>query len=127
MKNSDFVNTVASWCDKEADSASLSQFSDKVMNLFLQFASETEDNLDCFNHIEYGIVSDRDFGPESVFGLKVKGKNILVSDVISGMGIRDIPKMISDDYPELTKEEWLAIRRITSIVLISLECSKKEK
>jgi hypothetical protein len=99
-----------------ADVLELANFSQELMKLFLQFGSETPDNLNCFSHIEYGKV-EKDLGYE--YGFKVKNKNISVVNIINYVESLNIPEEIREAFPELTPDEWSAITRISTMVVLA--------
>lgn len=89
---------------------------------FLYVGSETEENLEAIENIEYGKYSE-DFNERTSYALKVKNKNISISDVFF-REIEcndDIVLDISNKYPELTKTEVESIFRFITIILSSLE------
>lgn len=104
--------------------AKLKKLSRELMRAFLDEGSETPDNLNCAEHIEFGWIHNRSFGPMHICGLKLKGKDILVSDVVHLIEDEEITQSIQEQYPELTLEEWSAVTRITTMVLIALEQDK---
>lgn len=103
----------------------VSKKSDRLMKAFLAFGSETDDNMNCFRHVEYGRVDGRvdgrTWGPKRTYGLKLKGKQILLSDVIHMVEDRKIPNEIAERYPDLTEDEWAAISRMATMILLALE------
>ena len=50
---------------KELNGSAVSEKSDRLMKPFLEFGSETDDNVNCFQHVEYGRVGDRVCGPNA--------------------------------------------------------------
>jgi hypothetical protein len=93
------------------------------MKLFLSAGPETPDNLNCYRRIEYGLVEGRQFGPETILGLRVKGKDILLSDVMNVIENLELPAEVQEYFPDLTNQEWDAVTRMITTVLLSLECS----
>lgn len=89
---------------------------------FLRFASETPDNVNCYNHIEYGVVqkSDDDYTIKTT-GLKIRGKDILVADVLNHFEGLDVPETVRNRFPDLTGNEWNAITRIATMLMITFE------
>lgn len=84
---------------------------------FLYVGSETEENLEAIENIEYGKYS------EDFYALKVKNKNISICDFFF-REIEcndDVVLDISNKYPELTKTEVESIFRFITIILSSLE------
>lgn len=102
-------------------SKSIHDFSDEIMRIFLEMGSETPCNINCYNNIEYGVVTSLYHDHEIIYGLKVKGKHILISDVMNMIEDINIPDHIQREM-SLTDEEWDAVTRIITMILISLEC-----
>jgi hypothetical protein len=101
------------------DQASLSDQNNQLMKAFLEFGSETPDNLNCYNHIEYGLT--RDWRSRTVAGLKLKGKELLLSEVMNVVENLELPDEVREEFPELTDNEWDAITRMVTMALIAME------
>ena len=99
----------------------VSEKSDRLMKAFLEFGSETDDNVNCFQHVEYGRVDNRVCGPNPIYGLKIKGKKILLADVMNIVENLELPSEICERYPDLTGEEWSAITRMATMILCAFE------
>jgi hypothetical protein len=99
---------------------SLEIVNQKLRKVFLQQNSETPDNLESIEQIEYGEVLTGYQGP--TFGLKIRGKNILLAEVVwralEGDGGRDL---ILSQFPELTSKEAEAVLRICTVILLNLQ------
>ncbi len=105
-------------CGKKSQTP-LSAQSDQLMKAFLEFGSETPDNVNCYNSIEYGLIHDERSRP--VCGLKLKGKELLLSRVMNVVENLELPNEVSKEFPELTNNEWDAITRMVTMILIALE------
>jgi hypothetical protein len=99
----------------------LTDITDGIMRTLVEMGSETPDNLNCSQQIEYGRVDRRQVGPATVFGLKVKGTEMLVSDVMHLVEDDGIPESVQQYYPDLTDAQWSAVTRMTTMILLSLE------
>jgi hypothetical protein len=95
--------------------------STQLMETFLEFGSQTDDNLNCYRHIEYGLVPGETCRPKETYGLKLKGTNILVSDVIHLIEDLDLPVHIKEEFPSITENEWAAVTRMATMILIAFE------
>src|SRR4051812_5614900 len=84
----------------------------------LDYASETPDNTASIGHIEIGKV---EVDAKVYSGLKIRGKNILLSDIMYGIENMSMPAQIQEQFPELTQQEWEAATRIMFLMLSSLE------
>jgi hypothetical protein len=88
---------------------------------FFAMGSETPDNVNCMNHVEYGLTSDKPWGHE--FGFKIKGKDISLSDIINWA--EEIPNGVKEDFPDLTQEEYDACIRMVAMIVMAFERDKK--
>ena len=104
----------------DLNGSAYSEQSDQLMKAFLEFGSETDDNVNCFRHVEYGRVA-RVYGPNPIYGLKLKGKNILLASVMNMVEDLDIPAEIAERYPDLIKDEWSAITRMATMILLAFQ------
>lgn len=93
----------------------------ELMEAFLEFGSQTDDNMNCYRHIEYGPVLRNDWQPKETYGLKLKGKNILISDVIHLVEDLDLPDRIKENFPDITSDEWSAVTRMATMILLAFE------
>ncbi|QHT65547.1 hypothetical protein GXP67_02130 [Rhodocytophaga rosea] len=84
----------------------------------LDFASETPDNLASVDNIEIGKIR---VNGRLESGLKIKGKKIMLSELMHSIEEMDLPEEIKAEYPKLTQEEWAAATRIMTLILSSLE------
>jgi hypothetical protein len=100
--------------------ADLHQRNDALRQAFLAFGSETPDNLNCVQHIEYGNVQNRDHGPKRICGLKVKDTSVLVSDVMYAIEDK-VDDIVRSSYPNLNEAQRDAVLRTIMLVLLSLE------
>lgn len=94
---------------------------DELMKAFLEFGSETDDNLNCYDHVEYGPVPATACNRKETWGLKLKCKDILIADVIHLLEDLDLPDQIKKEYPNLTSNEWSAVTRMATMVLLALQ------
>jgi hypothetical protein len=98
------------------------QLKDKTFKqLFLAFSSETDENLDCLKYLEYGKMRDEASG-KITSGIKIKNKNILISDIMNAIeDLEEIPAPVKDYFPALTKAEWQATTRVMTVLSLFLE------
>jgi hypothetical protein len=97
----------------------LPEMSDSLMRSFLDFGSETEDNLHCTAHVDYGSVEDALSNLH--VGLRLKDQAILLSDLMNVVESLPLPELVQADFPSLTEEEWSAGLRMITMVLIAFE------
>jgi hypothetical protein len=97
----------------------LPEMSDLLMRAFLDFGSETEDNLNCATHVDYGSAEDGLSNPH--VGLRLKQKAILLSELMNVVESLPLPELVQADFPSLTEEEWSAALRMMTMVLIAFE------
>ena len=97
------------------------RISKQLGSLFLDFSSETEENLHCLAHLEYGTSSNSKTTLNRA-GFKIKGKDILISDIMNALEDLDTPPdAVKEYFPELTIEEWSATTRMMTVLLLLLE------
>jgi hypothetical protein len=89
---------------------------------FLKQSSHSPDNIESIKHIEYGYVRVKDMQNRKQFGLKIKGKNVLLSDIIYFLENEEICKVIQKEFTELTVDEIEAAQRVITILMSGLEC-----
>ena len=77
---------------------------------FLDFGSETPDNVACAEKLRVGSG-----------GLGLRGRRWLVGDVIYEAEGIPIPRPVKKRFPGITKKEWAAVQRLASIVFYALE------
>jgi hypothetical protein len=106
----------------------ISVISEEVMRLVLLVGSETPDNLNCYSHIEYGIVPNEkdnaDPQDKATYGLKIRGKDISIADIMNVIEDIDIPAEVATAFPTITEHEWNAVTRIITMILLSVECTR---
>lgn len=106
----------------------LANQSHELLEAVLAFGSATDDNLNCIDHVEYGMVSGWPFESNESYGLKLKGKNLLLSDVMNVVeNLEDVPSEVKKHFPDLTNDEWSAVTRMVTIVLVALERHKTKE
>jgi hypothetical protein len=80
-----------------------------------------KDNIESMNHIELGYLGGN-------FGIKIKNKEMFVSDIINALeDMEEPPPEIKEYYPDITDQEWLASARLSTLILLLFEKSLKEK
>jgi hypothetical protein len=57
-------------------------------------------------------------------GIKIKDKEIRLSQLMHSIESMDLPESVKADFPELTQEDWDGATRIMTLVLMSLEDEK---
>ncbi len=100
------------------DFSSLALQSSYLMQLCISFGSETPDNLNCLEHIEYGVVEKNG---KNVAGLKIRNRSILLSQLSAQLETLSLPEKIRSEYPTVTELDWKIATNITSLILCSLE------
>lgn len=90
-----------------------------LMRAFLDFGSETPDNINCSMHIEYGNILGS--GKSPCVGLKIRQKNIGFADLANVLENVDLPEDVAKEFPSLTKEEWDAFTRMVTMIMLALQ------
>jgi hypothetical protein len=92
-----------------------------LVKAFLAFGSETEDNVSCVKHLDYGVLPIS-YKRGRELTLKIKGKPIPLGRLAWSAAATDrIPARVRRDYPDLTLEEWHAFQRFMTMVFIAFE------
>jgi hypothetical protein len=111
-----------------ADDELVNLLSNELMLSFIQFGSETPDNINAFDQIDYGVVEreyDSGHGKYRKYGLRLKDKKLSIADVfhdmVESLSLEDMPDKYREYYPEITPDEFRAILRITTMVLLAFE------
>ena len=125
MDNHTLIKKLLSASEQPNLSASTTSLSDDIRRIFLKIGSETDDNLNCCEHIEYGAVR-KSFSSKNFYGLKVKGKNLLISEVMNAVEDLEIPQEVKAYFPDLTGNEWSAVTRMITMILLELEYKVSE-
>lgn len=88
----------------------------------LRTGSSTPDNLSAATQVEYGEVAGEPGSPRTA-GLKLSGTDILLADVLNAAEGSATPPEVRESFPELTQEQWDAVLRWTTMLMISLEAA----
>jgi hypothetical protein len=96
-------------------------FTRKFRAAFLRLGSETADNLNAAERIEYGVVETGTDPPKGYAGLKLKGHDILLTDVAHAIEDVPLPDEVRAYYPALTDADWAAATRMITMLLASLD------
>ncbi len=124
-----FVNKLAEIANAPDLSQSVQRHSNELMQELLKLLDAEDKSTErLLKHIEYGRVSypkaEVIIPPYEVFGLKVKGTNILLSEAMhafENMVERDLPNQIKEYAPELSHDEWKAAIRMVIDVMTALD------
>jgi len=84
----------------------------------LEFGSETPDNLSCAEQIEVGTV-----GSET--GLKLLGRELLLSEIAHVIEGEPLPKAIKAAFPGISEGDWAAFGRLTTLIYILLSRDRR--
>lgn len=89
---------------------------------FLWDCSKTPGNLSALEHIEYNDYFDKE-RQRKCYGLKVKNKDITVSDIFFNAieCNNQVINSILEQYPQLTTKEIEAILRFITVILTELD------
>jgi hypothetical protein len=88
---------------------------------FLRLGSATADNVNAAERIEYGVAEDGSDLPKEYAGLKLKGHDILLTDVAHAIEDLPLPDQVRAYYPDLTDADWAAATRMITMLLVSLD------
>jgi hypothetical protein len=118
----DLIKTIMGVADMlKSDPSMKAQYDELLWKQFLKVASETPGNLECVEHVEYGKVSEQSVGPSEVYGLKVRGKNTLLSSIAWRLESEQGIDLVLSNHPELTRADAAAALRTLTVLLYSLD------
>jgi hypothetical protein len=101
--------------------AYLNEFNYYIKQLLLKFASETQENIESLDHIEFGY-------SDGCIGLKLKNKEIFVSDIFNALEDKEeAPHEVKEYYPAMTDKEWQSSTRLSTIILVLFESLLKKR
>lgn len=121
-----FRRTLFALADSSLTDADLSQRNEDLRQAFLAFGSETPDNLNCVEYVEHGWVHHREYGDlVHTCGLKLKNTDLLISEIICVLGDEVFTQAVQKQFPNLTVEQCESVNRITTMILLSLECDRQ--
>jgi hypothetical protein len=116
-----------------ADDESVDVLSDELMLSFIDYGSETPDNLNAFNHIDYGLVereSDSGNGIVKKYGLRLKDNNLSIANVfhemVESLNLENVREEDKERFPQVTSEDFKAVLRMTTMILLAFERSYME-
>lgn len=90
-----------------------------IKQLLVGFGSPTADNLDAVEQVEIGWVN-------SEFGIKIKGKDIFVADIVNALeDMEAAPQEIKEYYRDISDREWQAATRVSTLTLLLFEKALK--
>jgi hypothetical protein len=92
---------------------------------FVQCGSETPDNVSCAKNVDYGPLSAKFHRATGLQGLRIKGSRIPLSALAHALEDLDLPKDISEQFPDLTNEQWSAFLRVVTMLLLRFEHPSK--
>ncbi|AEV68170.1 hypothetical protein [Acetivibrio clariflavus] len=121
-KKDDFIREILSISQSVVEKEKVDYNVEKFKESFFRQSSHSPENLESMNYIEYGAVRIKYLGNRRVFGLKVKDKDILLSDIIYFLESDEICRIIKNEFPELTVKEIEAVQRVFTIIMSGLEC-----
>ncbi|RKZ40727.1 MAG: hypothetical protein DRQ49_07425 [Gammaproteobacteria bacterium] len=109
-----FLTTILS----ENSEQELQQKNQTFKQQFLAFSSETDENLECLKYIEYGKMRD-ETSEKITHGIKIKDKNILISDIMNAIeDLDEVPAQVKEYFPALTNTEWQATTRVITVLFL---------
>ena len=121
MDDGVLVSMLLQMAGTTADAGERAAFNAAFREAFVRLGSATEDNVDAAAHIEYGVAGACAYAPHGFAGLKVRGRNILLTDVAHAVEDLPLPAQVRAYYPDLTEAEWAAATRVITMLLQSLD------
>nr|WP_297384593.1 hypothetical protein [uncultured Roseateles sp.] len=92
-----------------------------IRTALLRQASSTPDNISCSEHVEYSVSPEKRLELKRTFGLKIVGKDALLSDIAYDLERGEVVDLLAARRPELSREEIEAALRVSTLLLSGLE------
>jgi hypothetical protein len=105
------------------DDRDVGELDTAFVRTLLQFGSETEDNARCVELL--GITRLRQPHGRDAVGFGLRGKAVPISDVVNSAEGSPVPDSVVKDFPNVTQDDWDAVLRLTTLVLIALESAER--
>jgi hypothetical protein len=123
-KKDDFLKEIYKISQAVTENGDVSSNTDMLKESFFRQSSHSPDNLESMNFIEYGAVKKSYLENRKTFGLKIKDKDILISDIVSFLESDEICNIINKEFPELTIKEIEAVQRVITVIMLGLQCQE---
>ncbi len=123
-KREDFLKEVEKISQTVLESGQCEYDKEKFKESFFCQSSHSPDNLESMEHIEYGSVEKEYLNNRKIYGLKVKNKPVLLTDIIYFLENSKIANIIAKEFPNLTLHEIEAAQRVMTILMRSFECQE---
>ena len=100
----------------------------RLKKSFFNQLSDSPDNIDAMSLIDYGyakpfIMSNIEDYPWLTYGLKIKGKDVLLSDIAYLLEDKEFVELIQKRIPILTVNEIEAAQRCLTGLILGFECN----
>lgn len=96
----------------------------ELKEAFFRQSSHSPDNVESMEYIEYGVVRDKELNNGRVFGLKIKNKDILLSDIVYFLEGKEARSIIEKGFPTLNLAEIKAAQRVITMIILGLQCEE---
>lgn len=105
------------WRRRRADAVSHA-----LKDAILRFGSETDDNRNCVDSLEFARLRPPSYQPGSTIrGLRLKGTALAISEVLNSLENLPAPSQLRHEFPEMSEKHWNAITRLATLLSLLLE------
>ena len=87
-----------------------------IRTALLRQASSTPDNIAGSEHVEYLVSPEKRLELKRTFGLKIVGKDALLSDIAYDLEREEVVDLLAARRPELSREEIEAALRVSTLL-----------
>ena len=116
-----FLDKLVACGESALSDAELDTATTELRSQYLEYGSETLDNLETSLHITYGRIR-KAHGPGPTQGLVLESQPELLSTLLwHAYGESEIPESVAAAFPGLAKPEWNEVIRIAQMALQSTE------
>lgn len=126
-RRTEFIDELNSICEYIVKHGELQYDYDRMKERFLEQSSDTHENIECIENLEYAVVKKNvpyDEKQRKYYGLKIKDTNILLADIAYFLEKAEVRDIISKEYPELSVQKIRAAQRAITLILLSFECDE---
>lgn len=124
-RRAEFIYELNNICENIVQSGELSYDEKTLKESFFLQASESSENIECIENLEYDIAMEYlpyNGKKRKFYGLKIKNTDVLLSAVAYFLERNEVVSIISKAYPELSVKQIEAAQRAITLMLMGFEC-----
>lgn len=107
----------------ESDDFDIQNYNSRIKKAFINLSKGANDELERAEKLEFGGEIGN-FPDNKNYGFKVKDKHIFISLILNLLEQVEIPEVVSERFPDLTHDEWIACIRMATLVFMAFSPTK---